>query len=158
MTAIPLDWTLAVPILASVLLVQAARIDLREYRIPNQLVLALASLFVLYALLDLHWPSWKWDLGFVTIMFVVLLVFYALGWMGGGDAKLLAVAFLWTGSSGALPFVILLAFFSVLYAIAAKAGWVKHQLTQSRRRLIPFAPSIAGALICTLALRAIGLA
>jgi Flp pilus assembly protein protease CpaA len=69
--------------------------------------------------------------------------------MGGGDVKFLAVAFLWTGLSGALPFAILLALFSGIHSIAAKLGWAKSQITESGRRRIPFAPSVAGALICT---------
>jgi Flp pilus assembly protein protease CpaA len=53
-------------------------------------------------------------------MFVVLVMFYSTGWMGGGDVKILAVAFLWTSLFGALPFAILLAMFSGLHSIAAK--------------------------------------
>jgi prepilin peptidase CpaA len=48
---------------------------------------------------------------FAALMFVVMLAFYSIGWLGGGDVKILTVAFLWTGSSGALPFAILLSFF-----------------------------------------------
>jgi prepilin peptidase CpaA len=90
-------------------------------------------------------------------MFVAMLAFYSLGWMGGGDVKILAVAFLWTGLSGALPLAILLVVFSGIHAIAAKLGWVKSQLTDSGRRRIPFAPSVAGALICIFVLRALQL-
>jgi len=91
-------------------------------------------------------------------MFVILIVFYSLGWMGGGDVKILAIAFLWTGLSGALPFAILLALFSGAHGIAAKLGWVKSQVTAGGRRRIPFAPSVAAALICTFMLRSLQLA
>src|SRR4029077_14422293 len=97
---------------ASAVLLQAAWTDLREFKIRNELVLALAGLYVLYAVLTGHWANLKWDISFATLMFVVLLVIYNTYGMGGGDVKILAVAFLWTGISGALPFAILLALFS----------------------------------------------
>jgi prepilin peptidase CpaA len=76
-------------------------------------MLALAGLFILYAFLASQSLDLKWDIGFALLTFVVLLAFYALNWMGGGDVKILAVASLWTGSlSAALPFVVLLAIFS----------------------------------------------
>jgi prepilin peptidase CpaA len=45
------------------------------------------------------------------------MLFYGLGWMGGGDVKILAVAFLWTGLSA-----VLLALFGILHTSAAKLG------------------------------------
>ena len=83
------------------------------------MALALAGLFVLYAVLTSRWTDLRWDLAFAAFMFVVMLVIYVLGWMGGGDVKLLAVAFLWTGLSGALPFAFLLALFSFVHGLAA---------------------------------------
>ena len=73
--------------------------------------------------------------------------------MGGGDVKILTVAFLWTGIDCASPFVLLLLLFVSLHAVAAKFEWVESQqdVSDSRRR-IPFAPSIAAALIVTISL------
>jgi prepilin peptidase CpaA len=78
-------------------------------------MLALAGLFILYAFLASQSLDLKWDIGFALLTFVVLLAFYALNWMGGGDVKLLSVASLWTGPSAALPFAVLLAIFSALH-------------------------------------------
>jgi len=110
---------------------------------------------VLHALLAGHWADLKWDVAFAALMFAILLAFYSLGWMGGGDVKILAVAFLWTGLSFALPFALLLSVFSLLHGLAAKFRWVKSQPTEGGRMRIPFAPSVAGALICTFILRAV---
>jgi len=158
LTAFPPAWAYFVLVVTSALLLQAAWTDLREYKIRNELILALAGLFVLYAVLIGHWADLKWDVAFAALMSVVLLAFYSLGWMGGGDVKILAVAFLWTGLSGALPFAVLLALFSSAHSIAAKFGWVKSQVTASGHRRIPFAPSVGGALICTFVLRSLQLA
>jgi prepilin peptidase CpaA len=158
LTAFPPAWAYFVLVVTSALLLQAAWTDLREYKIRNELILALAGLFALYALLVGHWADLKWDVAFAGAMFVVLVVFYSLGWMGGGDVKILAVAFLWTGLSGALPFAILLALFCSVNAFAAKLGWAPSQTIDGGRRRIPFAPSVAAALICTFILRSLQLA
>ena len=158
MTAFPSAWAYSVLVITSAVLLRAAWTDLREYKIRNELILALAGLFVLYVLLTGRWADLKWDVAFAALMFVLLLVMYSLGGLGGGDVKILAVAFLWTGLSGALPFAILLALFSGAHGIAAKLGWVGSQITDAGRRRIPFAPSVAGALICTFMLKALKLA
>ena len=158
MTAFPPAWGYFVLVITSALLFQAALTDLREYKIRNELVLALAGLFVLHTLLTGHWANLKWDVPFAALMFAVLLAFYSLGWMGGGDVKILTVALLWTGLSSALPFALLLALFCSAHAFAAKYGWVKSQDIDGRSRRIPYAPSVAAALICTFMLRSLQLA
>jgi prepilin peptidase CpaA len=155
LTASQSGWAYFVLVAANAILLQAAWTDFREYKIRNELVLALAVLFVLYTLLTGHWAALKWDLAFAALMFIVLLALYAFGGMGGGDVKILAVAFLWTGLAGALPFALLLAIFSGAHSTAAKLGWVKSQITENGRRRIPFAPSVSGALIGTFVLRAL---
>ena len=117
----------------------------------------LAGLFVIYAVLTGQWSNLRWDLALAAVMFVILFAFYAMGWVGGGDVKILTVAFLWTCVSGALPFAILLTLCCSVHALAAKIGWVKSQITDKGRRRIPFAPSVAAALIGTLMLRSLQL-
>ena len=39
-------------------------------------------------------------------MFFVMMFFYAQNWLGGGDVKILTVAFLWVGIRYALPFLL----------------------------------------------------
>lgn len=158
MTALTSAWGTIVLVVTSALLFHVALTDLREYKIRNEMVLTLAGLFVLYAALNGHWAGLRWNLGFAALMFVVLLALYGTGWMGGGDVKILGVAFLWTGLSGALPFAVLLALFSILHSLAAKFGWVKSQVNDRGRRRIPFAPSVASALIGTFMLRALHVA
>jgi hypothetical protein len=57
----------------------------------------------------------------------------------------------------ALPFAVLLSLFSGAHGIAAKLGWGKSEVTASGRRRIPFAPSVAAALIGTFMLRSLQL-
>ncbi len=80
---------------------------------------------------------------------------YSLQRIGGGDLKLLTVAFLWTGPWLAAPFVILLLMFTIVYYVAAKLGFAAARRTSAGLR-IPLAPSLAGALIGVFALGLIG--
>ena len=73
MTTFPPAWAYFVLVVTSAVLLKAAWTDLREYKIRNELILALAGLFVLYAILTDHWAQLKWDLAFAALMFVVLL-------------------------------------------------------------------------------------
>ena len=71
--------------------------------------------------------------------------------IGGGDMKLLAVAFLWTGPFWAAPFVVLMVVFIGVHYVAAKLKWVAVERSALGER-IPLAPSVAAGLIATFAL------
>src|SRR6266568_1698193 len=124
----------------------AALTDFKYFKIRNELILILAGLFVAHALLSGRWVSAYWNLAFAVLMFCIMLYFYAQNLMGGGDVKILTVAFLWIGLDCALVFAVLMAIFAMLHVAAAKFGWVKVQQVGKHTR-IPFAPSVAGALI-----------
>lgn len=124
----------------------AAMTDLRDFKISNELIFVLACLFGMHSYLSGHWIHLHWNLAFASFMFVVLLSFYSQKWLGGGDVKILTIAFLWVGLRCALQFAVLLLIFALLHSIAAKFRWVSVQQVEGRNR-IPFAPSVAAALI-----------
>src|SRR5499427_7274151 len=97
--------------------------DLKEFKIRNELILVLVGLFVVHASLSGRWVSAHWNLVFAVLMFCVMLYFYSQNLMGGGDVKILTVAFLWIGFGCALPFAVLLAVFAAVHVVAAKFGW-----------------------------------
>ena len=142
----PYALSYVVLVITAAVLFYAAMTDLREFKISNELIFALACLFGIHSYLSDHWIHLHWDLAFATFMFVVLLVFYSQKWLGGGDVKILTVAFLWVGLRCALPFAVLLLIFSLIHFVAAKFEWVSVQQIEGRKR-IPFAPSVAAALI-----------
>jgi prepilin peptidase CpaA len=122
--------------------------DLQHYKIRNELILILAGLFFIHALVSGRWVSAHWNIAFAVLIFVVMLLLYSRHLMGGGDVKLLSVAFLWVGIDCALPFAVLLLVFAGIHSIAAKLGWADVQRADNdERNRIPFAPSIAAALI-----------
>jgi prepilin peptidase CpaA len=136
--------------LTAAILLYAALTDLKHYRIRNEVIAVLGGLFVLHAFLSGRWPGIPWNVALALLMFVVMLYFYAQDLMGGGDIKLLTVAFLWVGIDCALPFAILLSLFAAIHAGAGKLGWAEvKQVGEDKRQRIAFAPAVAAALIGT---------
>lgn len=99
---------LAICFLALVL--SAAFSDAITFTIPNWIPLALLALFPVAGLaagvplptLGLHFA-----VGFGAL--VIGVGMFAMGWMGGGDAKLIAAAALWLGPAALLNFVLVTA-------------------------------------------------
>jgi prepilin peptidase CpaA len=135
----------------SVVLFWMALTDFREFKIRNEMVLAVAGLYVLYAIVSGRWVAMPWNVGFALLMGAVMLYSYSRQHMGGGDVKLLTVAYLWTGPFCAASFAILLLLFMGMHYAAARFGWVAMKPSPQGGR-IPLAPSIAAALIGTFAL------
>jgi prepilin peptidase CpaA len=134
-------------ITAAATLFHAVRNDLRHYKIRNESILVLTVLFFVHALVSGRWTSAHWNIVFALLMFIVMLFFYSHRLMGGGDVKLLSVAFLWVGIGCALPFALLLLLVVSIHTLAAKVGWADTQSAENdNRKRIPFAPSIAAAL------------
>jgi prepilin peptidase CpaA len=138
----------SVLVIAAAILFYAALTDLKRYHIRNELIVVLAGLFVLHAFLSGRWPGIAWNVGLALLIFAVMLYFYSQNLLGGGDVKLLTVAFLWAGVDCALPFAILLLLFATVHVIAGKLGWVVlRRVGEDKRSRIAFAPSVAAALI-----------
>jgi prepilin peptidase CpaA len=136
----------AVLLVTAGLLLYGAVKDLRDYSISNAFVLVLGALFILHAVLSGRWVIMHENIAFALLMFAVLLVCYARGWMGGGDVKLLTVACLWVGIRCALPFSFFLLIFATLHTAAIKLKWVEGRRAGGQLK-IAFAPSINAALI-----------
>jgi prepilin peptidase CpaA len=135
-------------IVTAAILFYVAYNDLRRFKIRNELIIALAVLYIIHAVVSGRWTSAQWNVAFAGVMFAAMLLLYARKLMGGGDVKLLGVAFLWVGIDCALPFAVLLLAFAGMHAIAARLGWAEVQrASNDARPRIPFAPSIAAALI-----------
>lgn len=120
------------------LLAAAAISDVRGFRIPNWISIAVAALFPLYVLSMHFWgPSgaevrWLASLGIGAGVFTVLTALFAFGVMGGGDVKLIAAASLWAGPVLIAPFILVIALsggiVAILAIILAKTSgkWRKH--------------------------------
>jgi prepilin peptidase CpaA len=81
-----------------VLVIAAALRDATSYTIPNRLSIVLIAAFPLVALaLGLPLAAIGLNLGIGVAALLVGMGMFALGWIGGGDAKLFAAAALWLG-------------------------------------------------------------
>lgn len=91
---------------AILLLVAAALWDAVTLTIPNYLVLAVLALYAASWSVNFDLSDILFDLLAAAIVFAVCFVLFALGWLGGGDAKLAPGAVLWADYDGFLAFVI----------------------------------------------------
>jgi len=120
--------------------------DFRTFKIRNDVLVLLVFLYVLLAIVSRSWSEIIGNVLLAIFMFAVLLWFFSQKIIGGGDVKLLSVACLWIGVHYALLFSGLMLIFILLHVGAARLGWA-HTKPMSGRYAIPYAPSIAGALI-----------
>ena len=84
--------------------------DLLTMTIPNRVSLALVAGFVPAALLTgMPWTVFAGHVGAGAMMLVIGILMFSQGWIGGGDAKLLAAAALWLGFEDLLTYAVLVA-------------------------------------------------
>jgi len=89
------------------LVIVAALRDMTSYTIPNWISLALIAAFAPVAMLaGFDLSSTGVALGVGAIGLVAGIAMFALGWIGGGDAKLFAACILWLGWPAAAPFAL----------------------------------------------------
>lgn len=113
----PTHWFLL--FVLSVILTIVSITDIRDRRIPNWTVLAVAILFVPWAITQ-H-VSFLSALGAAAIAFVASCGMYLFGVLGAGDSKLLTVTGLFVGLGGLLPFLLLVALAGGLLAVVSLA-------------------------------------
>jgi prepilin peptidase CpaA len=79
------------------LMVWAAASDFRAFRIPNIVCAAIVILYPLYVAASTAPIDWIGGIVVAGVLLVIGLPLFALGWMGGGDVKLIAAVGLWAG-------------------------------------------------------------
>jgi prepilin peptidase CpaA len=146
---------LLVVILLPLLLVASAGWDLASFTIPNFLNLAVVGAFLLFALAaGLSWPLIGWHLLAGLLGLGLGFTLFALGWIGGGDAKLFAGVALWLGFGdlaayalvasvfgGALTIAIMLLRQMPLPSLLARQGWFAR--LHDARSGIPYGVALA---------------
>ena len=96
--------------LCPALLVVAALKDLTSYTIPNWISLALIVGFFPAALaLGMPWASLGLHVGIGVAALIAGMAMFALGWIGGGDAKVFAATALWLGWPASATFLLVTA-------------------------------------------------
>src|SRR5205814_318790 len=85
----------------------AASSDLLTMTISNRVSLILIGGFFLFALvIGLSASTILWHIGAGCMVLAVAFGCFAMGWIGGGDAKLAAATALWFGFDHLLPYLL----------------------------------------------------
>ena len=135
----------------------AAASDLLTMTISNRLMLALTAGFLVAAPFSgMDMTAFGLHLAAGGAVLAVAFFCFAMGWVGGGDAKLAAVAALWLGGTSALEFVIVGSLFggiltlivlsfrgTVLPAFIVRQPWI--QRLHDARAGVPYGVALAAA-------------
>src|SRR5215468_11567578 len=111
----------------------AASSDLLTMTISNRVSLTLiVGFFVLALIVGMSGNTMLWHVGAGSVVLTVAFTCFALGWIGGGDAKLAAATALWFGFDHLLPYL----FYSSLFGGALTLGLLSF-------RTLPLPPYLA---------------
>ena len=134
----------------AIALLIAAFTDLRRRQIDNWLNAAIAlgaPLFWLASGLSLGGVGVQ--LAVAAAAFAVLAGLFAMGWMGGGDVKLLTALALWIEPTGFMRLLVIMALLGGLLTIVV-GGW--HIARRNQHKIaVPYGIAIAAAGLWTLA-------
>jgi len=144
------------------ILIVAAAFDLASFTIPNFITLALFAAFALFAVLvGLSFGLAGWHLLAGLLGLAIGFLFFALGWIGGGDAKLFAGVALWLGFKDLMPYALVASVFGggltiaimllrqvPLPAILARHGWIVR--LHDARSGIPYGVALAAGAVVLL--------
>jgi prepilin peptidase CpaA len=109
----------------------AAWLDLRRRQIPNQVVAAVALLWLFAWATGGTGPPWS-AMGAAGIVLMLGIGAWRCGWLGGGDVKLIAALSLWAGPEHT-P--------SLLFAIALSGGVLALGILLASR--LAYSPAVA---------------
>ncbi|MDQ7981725.1 prepilin peptidase [Paraburkholderia sp. SARCC-3016] len=130
-------WILSaiVRLVAILILFRVAVIDVRYRRLPTGMIGFLGALFFIEALI-IGMPIRDLLSHLLIAIFAIVVgaILFALGLVGGGDAKLASVIFLWVGLSVALPALTLICVAGLGISLISIA--TRHIIPEHRSRLM----------------------
>ena len=139
----------------------AAFTDLFTMRISNRLVLVLVAGFFIIALaVAMPLEQMAMHIAAALIVLVAAFAMFAMGWVGGGDAKLAAATTLWLGFGLTLPYLIYAALLGGLLTIALLmlrqlpvmpiiTRWAWLERLHDKKTGVPYGIALAAAGIIT---------
>ncbi|MDR5775290.1 MULTISPECIES: prepilin peptidase [unclassified Caballeronia] len=118
--------SLAIRLVVLCALLWLAVVDVRARRLPTRIVMVIGALYFIDAvLLERPIDDVIAHLVLACVVFAVCAALFAANMLGGGDAKLAAVIFLWTGLSLSLP---ALTFISVIGTVVSLVSLVTRNM------------------------------
>jgi prepilin peptidase CpaA len=99
-------------------MVYAGLTDLTTMKIQNGLLLLFLLAYAMLApVVGLTVPEMGWSAAVAGAVLVVAFIFFALGWIGGGDAKFAAVTALWFGLDHTAAYLIYIALLGGVFTL-----------------------------------------
>ena len=100
-------------------MVYAGLTDLMTMKIQNSLLLIFLLAYAMLApLVGFTISEMGWSAAVAAAVLLVAFVLFALGWIGGGDAKLAAVTALWFGADHTPAYLIYMALIGLAFTLA----------------------------------------
>lgn len=139
------------------LMLVAGVTDLFTLTIPNRITLALVAGFVcLVPFAGIGWEAIAMHFATGLAMLVICIGIFAMGWIGGGDAKLFAAASLWIGYENLYEYTLITAIFGGILTLAILflrkyplPDWLASQVWIARLhdagRGVPYGVALAAA-------------
>lgn len=138
-------------------MIWAGASDFFTMTIPNRISIALVLAFFGAAVLGgMGWHALMMHVGAGALVLVISIGMFAMGWLGGGDAKLLSAAALWFGFDLLLDYTVLVTILGGLLAAGILAyrqvippmwingmGWAER--LHDDKAGIPYGLALAGA-------------
>lgn len=88
------------------LVIYAAISDVMSMTISNKVSMALVAAFVVVALaMGMPWTAIGWHFAAGFVVLVAGIACFAMGWIGGGDAKVAAAIALWMGAADTMTYL-----------------------------------------------------
>ncbi len=142
------------------LVIVAALKDATSFTIPNWISLALVAAFAPVALAcGVALPQIGLAFGVGVVALLAGMAMFGMGWIGGGDAKLLAASALWLGWPAVMPFILITALCGgalALGLLGLRSVWLRPVAAQGPawigRLATPGAAAPYGVAICAGAL------
>jgi prepilin peptidase CpaA len=137
------------------LLISAAIYDVKSFRIPNFVCIAIAALFPLFVILAPHKILWEQNLFICAVVLVAGILLFAKKYTGAGDIKLIAAISLWAGTDMIGPFLLVTAFTGGLLSLSlAGLAYLRKRETGSEISIaktpIPYGVAIAIGGLCVI--------
>jgi prepilin peptidase CpaA len=135
----------------------SASMDLLTFTIPNRLCLAFALGYLVFgAMLGVPAADILLNLSCALAILAITFAMFALGWLGGGDAKLAATPAAWLGWSAILNYAVAAALFggiltlillgarmAPLPAVLGRIDWLKR--VHNANAGVPYGIALAAA-------------